>query len=84
MPGPNPAQEGSVTQFLSVCGYLFFPGTGDEELVQGNLVEEERVDEEVAGTDGDDGDSRGRDNGDAQSSDEAPSPPPTKTARRLR
>ncbi|KAK0244873.1 hypothetical protein EDD85DRAFT_946177 [Armillaria nabsnona] len=41
-PGPNPAQEGSVTQLPNVCGPLFFPGTDDEEEpVQEDSVRED-------------------------------------------
>ncbi len=85
IPGPNPDQEGSVVLPSFARDPLFLPGTDDEEdLVQGNLVEEERVDGGVAGADDEDGDLRGQDNNDAPSSDEAPSPFPTKTAHRLR
>ncbi len=83
--GSNPGQEGSVVLPSPACDPLFLPGTDDEEdLVQGNLVEEEHVDREVAGIDDEDGDLRGQDNNDAPSSDEAPSPFPTKTAHCLR
>ncbi len=85
MPGPNPDQEGSVVLPSFAHDPLFLPGTDDEEdLVQGNLVEEECIDRGVAGADDEDGDLRGQDNNDAPSSDEAPSPFPTKTARCLR
>ncbi len=45
VPGPNPVHEGSVLP-LSTRDPLFLPGTDDEV---------ERVDEEVVGTDGEDG-----------------------------
>ncbi len=61
------------------------PGTDDGlEQVQGNLVEDSCIEEEVASTDGEDGDFRGQDDADAQSSDEASSPPPTNLVRHLR
>ncbi|PBK81677.1 hypothetical protein ARMGADRAFT_1091077 [Armillaria gallica] len=78
--GPNPnldsLQEGNVLVPSTDGKPLFLPGTDDEEeQAQEDLVETGRVDEEVAGTDGEEG---------AQSSDEATSPPPTNMARRLR
>ncbi|KAK0245028.1 hypothetical protein EDD85DRAFT_943404 [Armillaria nabsnona] len=76
VPGPNPATEGSVTQFPSACGSLFFLGTDDEEdPVQEDLVGEERV-QDITGTNGEDNNTGGPD-------DEEDSPPPTKKARRL-
>ncbi|PBK80350.1 hypothetical protein ARMGADRAFT_1092316 [Armillaria gallica] len=50
-PGPNPADEGSVAPFPHVYGPLFFPGTDDkEEQVQGDLVEDSRIEDEIAVT----------------------------------
>ncbi|KAK0222657.1 hypothetical protein EDD85DRAFT_796187 [Armillaria nabsnona] len=72
IPGPNPVQEGGVASLPIVHGFLFFPGTDDEE----DLVGEERA-EEVAVTDGDGGNMGGPDN-------EEGSPPSTKKARHLR
>ncbi|PBK89505.1 hypothetical protein ARMGADRAFT_1083492 [Armillaria gallica] len=84
-PGPNPVPEGSVTPLLGVHEPLFLLGTDDEEeQVQGDLVEDERVGEEVTGTDGEDGDLQGQDYDEAQSNDKVSSPPPTKTACHLR
>ncbi|KAK0221149.1 hypothetical protein EDD85DRAFT_796546 [Armillaria nabsnona] len=78
MPGPNPAEEGSVVPLPSICEPLFFPGTDDEEgPVPEGLVEEEQVDEEVAGTGGEDNDSDGPSNEDGES------PPPTNKACQL-
>ncbi|PBK88658.1 hypothetical protein ARMGADRAFT_1084218, partial [Armillaria gallica] len=83
IPGPSPAHEGSVDLLLGIHEPLFFPGTDEEEdQVQEDLGEDER-EEEIAGTDGEDGDMPGRHDDDNQSSDEATSPPPTKLARRL-
>ncbi|PBK89133.1 hypothetical protein ARMGADRAFT_1084215 [Armillaria gallica] len=83
-PGPNPADEGSVASLPGVRKALFLPGTDDKlAQIQGDLVEDDRVEEEVAGTDGEDGDVRGQDDEDAQGSDEATSPPPTNMACQL-
>ncbi|PBK91175.1 hypothetical protein ARMGADRAFT_1081946 [Armillaria gallica] len=63
---------------------LFLPGTDDkEEQVQWDLVETGRADEEVASTNGEDGNVAIDNDEGTQSSDEATSPPPTKMARRL-
>ncbi|PBK85139.1 hypothetical protein ARMGADRAFT_1087811 [Armillaria gallica] len=84
-PGPNPVDEGSVAPFPRVYGPLFFPGTDDEEeQVQGDLIEDSHIKDEIAGTNGEDGDVQSRAEEDAQSSDGATSPPPTNMARRLR
>ncbi|PBK79424.1 hypothetical protein ARMGADRAFT_1093130 [Armillaria gallica] len=77
--GPDPnldsLQEGNVLVPSTDSEPLFLPGTdNEEEQAQEDLVETGRVDEEVAGTDGEEG---------AQSSDEATSPPPTNMACRL-
>ncbi|PBK81665.1 hypothetical protein ARMGADRAFT_1091056 [Armillaria gallica] len=87
--GPDPnldfLQEGNVLVPSTDREPLFLPGTDDEdEQAQEDLVEAGRVDDEVAGTDGEDGDLQGQDEDDASSSDEATSPPPTNVARRLR
>ncbi|PBK98333.1 hypothetical protein ARMGADRAFT_1075193 [Armillaria gallica] len=77
--------EGSSSALLRSCKPLFLPGTDDElEQGQGDLVKAGRVDDEVVGTDGEDGDLQGHYEDDASSSDEATSPPPTNVARRLR
>ncbi|PBK78954.1 hypothetical protein ARMGADRAFT_1041150, partial [Armillaria gallica] len=44
-PGPNPVDEGSVAPFPY----------DEEEQVQGDLVEDSRIEDEIAGTDGEDG-----------------------------
>ncbi|PBK80347.1 hypothetical protein ARMGADRAFT_1092296 [Armillaria gallica] len=76
--------EGSSSTLLRSCEPLFLPGTDDElEQGLGDLVEAGHVDDEVVGTDGEDGDLRGQDD-DVSSSDEATSPPPTNMACRLR
>ncbi|PBK81125.1 hypothetical protein ARMGADRAFT_1091544 [Armillaria gallica] len=83
IPGPSPAHKGSVDLLLGIHEPLFFPGTDEEEeQVREDLVEDERK-EEIAGTDGEDGDMPGQHDDDNQSSNEATSPPPTKLARRL-
>ncbi|PBK92316.1 hypothetical protein ARMGADRAFT_1081099 [Armillaria gallica] len=69
--GPDPSLlcEGSVLVPSNGREPLFLPGTDDEEdQVPEDLMETSHVDKEVAGTDGEDGDS----------------PPPTNLARRLR
>ncbi|PBK81054.1 hypothetical protein ARMGADRAFT_1091601, partial [Armillaria gallica] len=77
-------QEGNVLVPSTDREPLFLPGTDDEEeQAQEGLVKAGRVDDEVAGTDGEDGDLRGQDEDNASSSDEATSPPPTNVARRL-
>ncbi len=93
-PEPSPLRDGTVPLPPYLCDPLFLPGTdGEVERVQEDLVVEERVDEEVAGTDGQDDDVGGR--GDDEDTPPSPkdvtgmdvdedSPPPTKKARRLR
>ncbi|PBK80343.1 hypothetical protein ARMGADRAFT_1092290 [Armillaria gallica] len=86
--GPDPnldfLQEGNILVPSTNREPLFLPGTDDEEeQAQEDLVKAGRVDDEVAGTNGEDGDLRGQDEDDASSSDEATSPPPTNMARRL-
>ncbi|PBK95927.1 hypothetical protein ARMGADRAFT_1028176 [Armillaria gallica] len=82
--GPNPSllREGSVLVPSNGREPLFLPGTDDEgDQVPEDLMETGRVDEEVAGTDGEDGDSQSQNEEDA--SDEDTSPPPTNLAHRL-
>ncbi|PBK97577.1 hypothetical protein ARMGADRAFT_1076054 [Armillaria gallica] len=69
IPSPNLAVEGSVASLPGVREALFLPGTDDElEHIQRDLVEDDCIEEEVVGTDGEDSNS----------------PPPTMMARRLR
>ncbi|PBK85978.1 hypothetical protein ARMGADRAFT_1035958 [Armillaria gallica] len=76
IPGPDATLQGEGTSAALLRGHepLFLPGTDDEqEQIQEDLVEDSHIEEEVAGTDGEDGDVG-----------EATSPPPTNLARRLR
>ncbi|PBK79253.1 hypothetical protein ARMGADRAFT_1093332, partial [Armillaria gallica] len=91
--GPDPTlgllREGNVLVPSSDREPLFLPGTDDEEdPVQEDLVETGRIDEEVAGTDGEDrniatGTGMNIDDEEGAASDEDSSPIPT-LARRLR